>query len=78
MQIEIRDEYARSLSLFLKRITYEDAFRRTDCGYTDENRKAQAYRFLDGVSDVEKSLNEQIYQQNLKKEAEQETQGMKR
>jgi hypothetical protein len=63
MTIQINDENARSLSLFLKRITYEDAFRRTDSGFTAEARKSQAYRFLDGVTDVEKALNEELYKQ---------------
>jgi hypothetical protein len=64
MVIQVNDKNARELSLFLKRITYDDAFRRTDCGFTDEARKKQAYRFLEGVSDVETSLNEELYKQH--------------
>ena len=78
MNIEICDEYARSLSLFLKRVTYDDAFRRTDCGFTAENRKAQAYRFLDGVSDVERAVNEELHKQYLKECEKEEKQEMRR
>ncbi|MDR2941740.1 MAG: hypothetical protein LBV17_04015 [Treponema sp.] len=63
MTIQIDDKKAKSLSLFLKRITYEDAFRRTDVGFTAEARKEQAYRFLDVVMDLEKSLYEGIWKQ---------------
>jgi len=75
MKIEIRDENARAFSLFMNRITYEDAYRRTDCGFTEENRKTQAYKFLAGVAEVEKSLNEQIA---LQRKKEEQTQGVKR
>jgi len=78
MTIEINDEYASSLSLFLKRVTYDDAYRRTDCGFTAENRKAQAYRFLDGVSDVERSVNEELHKLYLKECEEEEKQGVRR
>jgi len=71
MTIQIRDEFARDFSLYLKRLTFEDAYRRTDSGFTEEKRKEQAYRFLEGVTDAEKSLNEEIYQQSLKKNTEQ-------
>jgi len=74
--IQIREERARDLSLFLKRITYDDAYRRTDCGFTEEKKKAQAYLFLDGVAAVEKSLDEEISRQPNKKN--QENQGIKR
>jgi hypothetical protein len=57
MTIQIRDEKVRDLFLYLKRITFEDAYRKTDSGFTEEKRKAQAYSFLDGLSDAEKSLN---------------------
>jgi hypothetical protein len=75
--IEIRDEKAKPLSLYLKRITYEDAYRRTDSGVTEESRKAQAYKFLDGVSNLEKSLNEELSRQSLNKNKEQ-AQGIRR
>jgi len=78
MKIEIRDENARSLALYMKRITYEDAFRRTDSGFTEEKRKEQAYRFLDGVSDVENSIYKEIEQQNIIKRKEEQTQGVTR
>jgi len=78
MKIEISDEYASALSLYLKRITYDDAFRRTDCGFTAEKRKEQAYRFLDGVSDVEKAVNEELHKKYIKENTEQETQGRSR
>jgi len=67
MKIEIRDKYAKALALYMKRITYEDAYRRTDSGYTEENRKAQAYDFLEGVTDVENSIIKEI---RLKREQE--------
>jgi len=78
MTIEIRDDRARDFSLYLKRMTYEDAYRRTDCGYTAEGRKSQAYRFLEGATSVETSLNEQIYQQSLKRKKEEQSQGFTR
>jgi hypothetical protein len=72
MKIEIRDERA----LFLKRMTYEDAYRRTDSGYTNDYRKAQAYRFLEGAADVENSIYDGI---KLKREQEEKLeQGFKR
>ena len=59
IKVDIRSEkHARALALYLKRITFEDALRRTDCGYSDEDRKEQAYTFLHAVNDVEKCLNE--------------------
>jgi len=67
MKIEIRDERARDFALFLKRMTYEDAYRRTDSGYTEEKRKSQAYRFLEGAADVENSIYAGI---QLKREQE--------
>jgi hypothetical protein len=73
--IDIDEKNARALSLYLKRITYEDAFRRTDSGYTDEARKEQAYRFLDGVINVEKSINEELYKQ---RNTPNQTNGIKR
>jgi len=76
MKIEIRDERARDFALFLKRMTYEDAYRRTDSGYTEENRKAQAYRFLEGAIDVENSIYDGI---QLKRQQEEKLeQGIKR
>jgi hypothetical protein len=72
MKIEIKDEYASSLSLFLKRLTYEDVYRRTDCGFTAENRKAQTYYFLAGVSDVERAVNQELHKQCLKELEEEE------
>jgi len=76
MKIEIRDERARDFALFLKRMTYEDAYRRTDCGFTEENRKAQAYRFLEGAADVENSIYDGM---QLKREQEEKLeQGIKR
>jgi len=76
MKIEIRDERARDFALFLERMTYEDAYRRTDCGFTEENRKAQAYRFLEGASDVENSIYDVI--QLKRKQEEKLEQGIKR
>jgi hypothetical protein len=71
MTFQIRDEFARDFSLYLKRITFEDAYNKTDSGFTGQKRKEQAYRFLEGVADVEKSLNEKICKQSQKKNAEQ-------
>ena len=62
IKVEIRSEKeARALALYLKRITFEDALRRTDCGYSDEDRKEQAYTFIDALNDVEKGLNDAGY-----------------
>jgi len=62
IKLLIRDEeHAKALALYLKRITFEDALRRTDCGYSDEDRKEQAYTFLHAINDVEKCLNEAGY-----------------
>ena len=59
IKVDIRSEnHARALALYLKRITFEDAYRRTDCGYSDEDRKEQAYTFLHAINDVEKGLND--------------------
>ena len=59
IKLSIRDEaHAKALALYLKRITFEDALRRTDCGFSDEDRKEQAYTFLHAVNDVEKGLND--------------------
>jgi len=78
MKIEIRDEYAKPLALYMKRITYEDAYRRTDSGYTEENRKAQAYDFLEGVTDVENSIIKEIRLKREQEEKLEQTQGVKR
>jgi len=78
MKIEIRDDRARDFSLFLKRLNDIDAYNKTDCGFTEEARKKQSYRFLEGIVSVEQSLNEKISQQSLKKNTERQTQGMKR
>jgi len=62
IKIDIRSEkHARALALYLKRITYEDAYRRTDCGYSDEGRKEQAYMFLHALNDVQEGLNDAGY-----------------
>jgi len=62
IKLTIRSEkHARALALYLKRITFEDALRRTDCGYSDDERKEQAYTFLHAINDVEKGLNEAGY-----------------
>jgi len=50
------EEHANALALYLKRMTYEDALRRTDCGYSDEDRKEQAYTFLNAINDVQDCL----------------------
>jgi hypothetical protein len=79
MKIEIRDERASDFALFLKRMTYEDAYRRTDSGYTEEKRKEQAYRFLEGAADVENSIYDGIQLKREQEEKlEQETQGRRR
>jgi hypothetical protein len=46
---------AAALSVFCKRITFEDAYRRAD-GDTETARKEMAYRILRGLSDVEAGL----------------------
>jgi hypothetical protein len=82
MQIVIgtqeEEKIARNFSLYLKRITFEDAYRRTDCGYTEEKRKEQAYAFLKGCTTVEEVLNDELYRLSIKKNTEQQTQGVKR
>ena len=82
MQITIEtdeeERIARRFSLYLKRITFEDAYRRTDCGYTEEKRKEQAYEFLHGCTTVEGLLNEELHKLTIKKNTEQQTQGIKR
>ena len=60
--LSIRSEkHAKALALYLKRITYEDAYKRTDCGYSDEERKEQAYTFLNAINDVQDCLADAGY-----------------
>ena len=47
--------HAAALSVFLKRVTFEDAYRRAD-GETETARKEMAYRILQGLQAVETSL----------------------
>ena len=44
------------LAFFLKRVTFEDAYRRSH-GDTEVARKAMAYRILEALSDLENKLN---------------------
>jgi len=78
MKIEIRDDRAKDFFLFLNRLNDIDAYNKTDCGFTNEARRKQAYRFLEGIASVEYSLKEQIHKQSLKREKEERAQGFKR
>jgi hypothetical protein len=58
MKLTIDNKYnAKALAVFCKRVTFEDAYRRTD-GETEEERKAMAYKILAALSDVETCLSE--------------------
>jgi hypothetical protein len=58
MKLTFGNKYnAEALAVFCKRVTFEDAYRRTD-GEAEEERKAMAYRILAALSDVETSLRE--------------------
>jgi hypothetical protein len=46
------------LAIFLKRITYEDAYNRSEAGDGETHRKAQAYHFLNIVGKLENYLAE--------------------
>jgi len=50
------DEYAEDLAQFCKRVTFEDAYRRSH-GETEEERKAMAYRILRALGEVQEYLN---------------------
>jgi len=78
IETQEEEKIMRKFSLYLKRITFEDAYRRTDSGYTEEKRKEQAYEFLQGCTTVEEVLNEELYRLSIKKNTEQQTQGIKR
>ena len=47
--------HAASLAVFLKRVTFDDAYRRAD-GDTETARKEMAYRILKGLKNVEEAL----------------------
>jgi len=49
---------AMDLAVFIKRVTYDDAYRRSD-GETEEARKEMAYRILSVLGDVQDYLAEQ-------------------
>ena len=60
MKIELAFDnpvHAVALAVFLKRVTFDDAYRRAD-GDTEAARKEMAYRILDGLSEVKKALAE--------------------
>jgi len=56
LTIEIENDNAAVLAVFLRRVTYEDAYRRAN-GETEEKRKEMAYKILEAMGDVEKCLN---------------------
>ena len=61
MKLTIRNEKnAKALAKFLKRVTFDDAYRRAD-GETEDERKAMAYQILNALSDVEACLEEAGY-----------------
>ena len=47
--------HAAELAVFLKRVTFEDAYNRAD-GEDETERKKMAYRILRGLQDVEACL----------------------
>ena len=47
--------HAAALAAFLKRVTFDDAYRRAD-GETETARKEMACRILKGLAEVEKAL----------------------
>ena len=60
MKIELAFDnlaHAATLAVFLKRVTFDDAYRRAD-GETETARKEMAYRILKGLKNVEKALAE--------------------
>jgi len=57
IQVTFRNEKAaRAVAEFCKRVTFDDAYRRT-AGETEESRKTAAYEMLDGLADIESALN---------------------
>jgi len=60
MQLTISKENAEVLAVFVKRVTYDDAYRRSH-GETEEDRKAMAYRILEALSEVEACLTKAGY-----------------
>ena len=57
INLEIRDKaHCIALAYFCKRVTFNDVY---PCAHGDEAEcKDMAYRILDGLSDIEKSLSE--------------------
>ena len=50
-----KKQNAAALAVFLKRVTYDDAYNKAD-GETEEERTAMAYQILNALSDVEACL----------------------
>ena len=58
MKLTIRNnENAKALAVFLKRVTFDDAYNRAD-GETKDERTSMAYKILNALSDVEACLEE--------------------
>jgi hypothetical protein len=56
MTITIENDYnAEALSVFCKRVTFDDAYRRAH-GETKADRKAMSYRILDAIANIETGL----------------------
>jgi len=60
MKLEIRDERAMDLAYFVKRATFEDAYKRAH-GETEEERKSMAYRILGAFEEIGYSLRKAGY-----------------
>ena len=58
MELTFSNEHnAGALAVFCKRVTFEDAYRRSD-GETGKDREAMAYRILGALSDIETYLGQ--------------------
>jgi hypothetical protein len=58
MELTFRNRYvARSLAVFCRRVTFDDAYRCAD-GETEDERKAMAYRILAALSDLKTCLDD--------------------
>ncbi|WP_300498921.1 hypothetical protein [Marinobacter sp.] len=60
-QLEIDQEAAAALALFLKRLTFDDWLEKTDPSRTSEDRIDHAYWMRKGCAAVERSLANQKF-----------------
>jgi len=56
MKLEISEEYAMDLACFCKRVTYDDAIKRSH-GETLKEQVGMANRILGALTEIERSLN---------------------